>query len=116
MIAGTTDQGLFQDQRDDMDGYRFDVPNGTYQVDLHFAELQRDTVDRRRFEVSIEGDQVLPNLDVFDEAGGRYVALTRTFVVTVEDGHLDIGFDELDGHPIINAILVTGLPEGAPGT
>jgi subtilisin family serine protease len=115
-IAGTPDQGLFQDLRLSMDGYRFDVPNGRYQVDLHFAELQRTAVDQRRFEVSIEGEQVLPNLDVFDEAGGRFVALTRSFVVTVEDGHLDVGFDELDGDPIVNAILVTGLPEGAPGT
>ena len=61
-------------------------------------------------------EQVLPNLDVFDSAGGRYVALTRSFVVTVADGSLDIAFDALTGRAIINAILVTGLPEGAPGT
>ena len=44
------------------------------------------------------------------------MALTPSFVVTVADGSLDIAFDALTGRAIINAILVTGLPEGAPGT
>jgi malectin (di-glucose binding ER protein) len=115
-IDGTPDQGLFQDQRESMDAYRFDVPDGTYKVDLHFAELTRNNANERRFEVSIEGEQVLPNIDVFEEAGGRYIALTRTFVVTVSDGHLDIEFVDLTRQSTISAILVTGLPEGAPGT
>ena len=46
----------------------------------------------------------------------RYVALDQTFVVEVTDGTLDIEFAAPRGHkPIVNAILVTELPAGAPG-
>ena len=114
-IAGTTDDGLYQDARIAMTGYRFAVPDGTYQVDLQFAEIQVGKAGQRRFNVSIEGEQVIGSLDVLAAAGGKDTALDRTFVVTVTDGQLDIGFAAQRGDkPIINAILVTEIPEGAP--
>ena len=39
-IAGTDRDPLYQDLRTAMSAYRFAVPNGVYQVDLSFAELQ----------------------------------------------------------------------------
>ncbi len=116
-IAGTEDDSLYQERRTGMTNYRFAVPDGTYQVDLLFAEIDNVKAGGRRFEVSIEGELVLPSLDVFAAAGGKNIALERSFVVNVEDGLLDIVFAAQRGDkPIVNAILVTGLPEGAPGT
>ena len=116
-IDGTEEDGLYQDLRAGMTSYRFDVPDGTYRVDLLFAEIDNVKVGARKFDVSIEGDVVLPGLDVRAAAGGRNTALDRTFVVQVSDGQLDIDFVAQRGdQPIINAIMVTGLPEGAPGT
>ena len=116
-IDGTEDDGLYQDARVGMTSYRFDVPDGVYKVDLRFAEIANVKANGRKFDVTIEGDVVLPGLDVFAAAGGKNTALDRTFIVSVTDGHLDIGFVAQRGDkPIINAILVTGLPEGAPGT
>ena len=37
-ISGTKDSSLYQDERWAMAGYRFDLPNGRYQVTLGFAE------------------------------------------------------------------------------
>jgi hypothetical protein len=116
-IAGTEDDGLYQDARIGMSSYRFDVPDGTYRVDLRFAEIASVKVGGRKFDVSLEGNVVLPSLDIMAAAGAKNTALDRSFVVTVNDGHLDVGFAAQRGDkPIINAILVTGLPEGAPGT
>jgi hypothetical protein len=116
-IEGTEDDGLYQDARVGMSSYRFDVPDGTYKVDLRFAEITNIKEGGRKFDVSIEGDTVLPGLDVYAAAGGKNIALDHTFIVTVSDGQLDIGFVPQRGDkPMINAILVTGLPEGAPGT
>ena len=116
-IAGTVDDGLYQDARTGMSSYRFDVPDGTYRVDLLFAEIENMKVGARKFDVSLEGNVVLPGLDVRAAAGDKNTALDRSFVVTVSDGHLDVGFASQRGDKaIINAILVTGLPEGAPGT
>jgi hypothetical protein len=112
-IAGTDDPTLYQSQRLGMKSYRFDVPDGRYTVDLHFAELQANGKGKRVFHVTIEGSPVLFGFDVFAAGGGRYVAVERTFEVDVADGHLDVGFVPQEGlPPIVNAILVTGLPPG----
>ena len=75
-----------------MSAYRFAVPNGVYQVDLSFAELQLKKAGARVFSVSLEGTAVISNLDVFAAAGGQRVAYDRSFIVEVTDGVLDIGF------------------------
>jgi subtilisin family serine protease len=116
-IANTTDDGRYKNLREDMTAYKFNVANGLYQVELSFAELQFRHVADRIFDVSLEGTRVLRSLDIVDEAGARYTALDKTFVVEVTDGTLDIEFAAPRGHkPIVNAILVTHLPEGSPGT
>jgi subtilisin family serine protease len=108
-IAGTEDDALYQNNRERMTSYRFDVPNGTYTVDLKFAEFDHNRADRRVFHVTLEGSPVLFNFDVFAEAG-RNAALDRTFTVEVFDGQLDIGFASVRDKAMINAILVTETP------
>lgn len=47
-IAGTDDDPLFQSARKDPVEYRFDgLPNGVYQVDLYFAELENMKPNKR---------------------------------------------------------------------
>jgi len=68
------------------------------------------------FSVGLEGSGVLSNFDVVAAAGGRYIAVDRSFTVEVADGVLDISFASQRGDkPIINAILVTEMPPGSPG-
>jgi subtilisin family serine protease len=113
-IAGTTEDPIYQDLRSGMTGYRFDVPDGQYRVDLSFAELVAKRAGARVFSVTIEGTTVLAGLDVFAVAGGRFIAVDRSFVVNVSDGQLDIGFTPQRGDvPIVNGILVTEMPPGS---
>jgi len=115
-IAGTTRDPLYQDLRSGMTAYRFVVPNGTYKVDLSFAELQLTKTGARVFNVGLEGSSVLSNFDVLAAAGGRNTAVDRSFTIEVTDGVLDISFVAQRGDkPIINAILVTEMPPGSPG-
>jgi subtilisin family serine protease len=112
-IAGTTEDGLYQDLRTGMTGYQFDVPNGHYRVDLAFAEIVAKKAGARVFTVRIEGQTVIADLDVF-AAAGRNAALPYRFEVDVSDGQLDIGFAAQRGDaPIVNGILVTELPPGS---
>ena len=100
-----------------MKSYQFDVPNGHYRVDLRFAELVERKKGARIFNVTIEGDPVIPYIDVVAEAPGRYVALDRSFEVDVSDGQLNIDFGaHIGDKAFVNAILVTELPPGSPGT
>ncbi|MFD8410361.1 S8 family serine peptidase [Streptomyces sp. NPDC059650] len=112
-IAGTDEQQLFRSAREGMYEYRFDnVPNGTYTVELGFAELSSTKPNKRVFDVLAEGTQVLPSLDVALEAGS-YTALTRTYTVTVTDGVLNLRFVTHTGFgkPLLNTLRVTDRPD-----
>lgn len=112
-IAGTDDQRLFRNAREGMYEYRFDnVPNGTYTVELGFAELSSTRPNKRVFDVLAEGRQVLPSLDIALEAG-TYTALTRTYTVKVTDGVLNVRFVTHTGFgkPLLNTLRVTDRPD-----
>ena len=117
-IYGADDERVFQSQRygnGGSFGYRFDVPNGTYEVELRFAEIYSriDAPGQRVFDVEIEGQTVLNDLDVVAQADGQFRALVRTFNALVGDERLNVTFarDWQNGvdNPIINAIRVTRL-------
>jgi fibronectin type 3 domain-containing protein len=112
-IAGTSDPQLYRSDRWDSGtapemAYTFNVPNGSYTVKLHFVEHWSggQAVGRRVFDVAIENQLVLDNLDIFSEVGG-YTLLVKTFQVTVADGQLNINFAHGSADdPIIGAIEI----------
>ena len=115
-IEGTDEDVRYQTQREDTDGYRFEVADGIYKVDLSFAEFTANKVGNRVFAIDLEGNEVVPALDVFKQSGGKFIAYDLSFVVEVSDGVLDLDFLMPKGHKsIVNSILVTQLPPGAPG-
>lgn len=105
-IAGTQDDTLYQSEHWGMTGYRFDLPVGTYNVQLKFAEIYYWARNLRVFDVQIEGQTVLSALDIFAVAD-RFTAYDRSFTVQVSDGSLDITFTPIKNPPKINAIRVT---------
>jgi sugar lactone lactonase YvrE len=113
-IEGTLDQRLYQSERYSMAGYAFDVPVGYYEVTLKFAEIFRDydRAGQRIFSVSIEGNQVITDLDLVAQVG-QFRPYDRTFAVPVTDGQLTIEFSpkRFNDAPKINAILVRQLSE-----
>ena len=76
-VAGTSDPTLFQDGRMTPDSgplvYTFPVANGSYHVNLYFAELYSGDsfVGGRVFNVKVEGTTVLQNFDIFAAAGAN---------------------------------------------
>ena len=112
-IALTLDDKLYQDLRSSMLEYRFDgLPNGVYEVDLRFAELRAMPPGRHLFDVLIEGNTVLPALDIAAEVGS-FAADDHVFYVVVTDGQLNIRFITRTGFgsPIINALQVVHRPD-----
>ena len=90
-IAGTEDDALYQTERYGSFTYNLPVPNGTYSVKLHFAELYWDAAGQRVFNVAAEGRPVLQGYDIVKKAG-PLTAITETFPVTVTDGQLTLAF------------------------
>lgn len=112
-IAGTSDATLYQSERYAMSAYKFDVPNGAYEVALRFAEIYWTRAGGRVFSVQIEGATVLANLDLFSVAGVN-VAYNRIFTVNVSDGVLNITFSASADSPKVSAIRVTSLALAGP--
>ncbi len=92
-IAGTPNSGLYQNERYGQNfSYNIPVSNGTYLVNLNFAELYVNAAGQRVFNVNVEGQSVLQNFDIWSQAGGQNKALTKSAQVTVTDGVLNINF------------------------
>jgi hypothetical protein len=90
-------------------GYKFDVPDGNYEVELHFAEVYYNSGGARVFDIKIEDQVVANDFDIWSYAGGKNKAVRRNFTAQVSDGRLDIDFiPETDDEPTIHAIRVSG--------
>lgn len=95
-----------------MTEYRFDaVPNGTYEVELGFAEPAAMKPGQRVFDVTAEGAEKVSDIDVRLESGGVRTALAKTFTVKVTDGGLEVGLSAIRGDTLINSIRVTQRPD-----
>ncbi len=89
-VAGTNDPTLYQTERYGQKlVYNVPVPNGTYTVNLLFAEMYFTSVGQRVFDVALQGQTVLSNFDIFAVAGAQ-TAVQRSFAVTVSNGTLNI--------------------------
>jgi hypothetical protein len=104
-IANTNDPHIYQTERYKLTGYALAVPNGSYQVRLHFAESFYTAPGRRIFSVNVEGTPI-SNIDVFAEAGATRTALIKTANVTVSDGQLNLSFTASVGETMIDGIEV----------
>ncbi|MDP0500814.1 MAG: malectin domain-containing carbohydrate-binding protein [Verrucomicrobiota bacterium JB022] len=112
-VLGTSDDALFQSFRYGRQElqYVFEVPNGTYEVELYFIEPwyglgNTQSKGWRLFDVAINDETVLERLDLFAEAG-RAKALKRTVTAQAKDGKLVVHFPQIEaGQAVISAIAV----------
>ena len=104
-IANTPAPALYQTCRYGNFIYTFGVPNGNYAVTLKFAELSRFGPSQRVFSVAINASPVLTNFDIYTQAGGAFIALDKTFPVTVTGGTINIQFTAGSSDlPLVNSI------------
>lgn len=122
-IDGTTEDALYQTERWSTDlKYDVPVPNGSYTVILHFAEIYTVGINQagmRVFNVDIEGGAAqLDNYDIFAQVGGNY-AVKETFTdIEVTDGVMNIDLAQVVENPKISAIEIigSGAPSGGNGS
>jgi len=112
-ISGTTTAALYQTERYGTFQYQFAVPNGSYMVNLKFAELYFAATGQRRFNVAINGNAVLTNFDVVAAAGGGLKAVDKAFPVAVTNGQIAIQFIPVLSTPTVNAIEI--VPQSGVG-
>ena len=79
-VTNTNDSGLYQCERfGNPFTYAFNVPPGSYQVTLKFAELYQTTATARVFDVLINGAIVMNDYDIFADTGAEFRAVSKAF-------------------------------------
>lgn len=116
-IFGTPDGALFQSAAKGIEGYRFDVPDGEYELELGFADtsgrgsalaymLERKTDDASKgavFSIVANGEILEKDFSPCN-ANGYCFACIRKYIVKAKDGAIDIRFIPVTGQPFLNAI------------
>lgn len=108
-VANTEDDPLYNYARSkngSFTGYNIPLANGNYTVVLQLAETFFTEDNKRVFDVRAEGNLAINDIDLHAASGGKWVAIERTFPVTVSDGNLDLDLSASVNNPLINAIVV----------
>ena len=122
-ITGTPDGPVYQTWRENLEGYRFDVAAGRYEVELLMADASRSGEPAAfllgrggsgapkadsRFSISICGRQVETDFSPAD--GGNYRrAFRRRYIVDNENGCVDVVFTPIEGKPHLAGIKIRKL-------
>lgn len=110
-IDNTDTQQIFRTQRYGLVTYKIRVPNGRYRVKLQFAETYYDNAGERSFDVSIENEDVVNDLDVFSQTG-KNSAYEVEHDVDVNDETIDIYLPSEVDYNILNGIVVNQISTG----
>lgn len=92
-IDNTTDDNLYQSERyaGDFTYTSLTIPNGTYTVRLHFAELFWTVTDRRIFDIFINNVLFLNDYEIVAVTGGAFIAVIEEKTnVAVSGGVIDV--------------------------
>jgi len=92
--------------------YSFDIPDGSYVVNVLFANIYSGTTDigDRVFDVAFEGGILLDNIDPVAIAGASGVASVRSVLVDVVDGNgLQIEFLREVQNPTFSGLEVLAI-------
>jgi glucose/arabinose dehydrogenase/N-acetylneuraminic acid mutarotase len=109
-IDETLEGPLFQEVRIGADfGYAFELPNGTYEVTLHFAETEETLPAMRILDAEVEDTQVIDDLDLVAFVG-PLTAYSHTERTSLTDGVLNIDLAGVVGEAILSAIEVRSIP------
>jgi hypothetical protein len=108
-VSNAAPQAVYQSNR--YGTFSYAVPGLTagksYTVRLHFAETYWNAAGQRTFNVSINGQQVLTNFDIFAAAGGANKANVQQFTATADSsGKISIQFTTVKDNAQVNGIEI----------
>lgn len=103
-VRGTTQPPVYFTYREGLDGFRFDVPNGAYHLELRFAEPSATAAGQRVFDVLVNGRVVVAALDLFAQAGTGWAVPIELPVVAAGGEGVQVTFRAIRGKPVLSAI------------
>ena len=109
-ISGTQEDGLYRSARSGANfGYSLALPDGTYDVVVHAAELVYGSPLQRVFDVAMEGVTRLQGIDLVALKGKEYAWQSPASRVVVSGGSLEIDFVGTLGEALVAAVEVRSM-------
>ncbi len=120
-ILGTDNDPVYQTQQVGIKQFKFDVPDGEYELALHFAELvggetkealaynldnnhKKEIEEQRIFDVSVNGTLLMSKVNLAANFGYT-TAVKKTTRITVQNGKgILIEFNAIQGKAVLNAV------------
>ncbi|MHC3821648.1 malectin domain-containing carbohydrate-binding protein, partial [Streptomyces sp. DT9] len=87
------------------------VPNGTYEVELGFAEPAAMKPGQRVFDVTAEGAEKVSDIAVRLESGGVRTARAKTTTDKVTPARPEVGLAAIRGDTLIKSTRETQRPD-----
>ena len=120
-IIGTALEPIYQTQRTGIQQFRFDVPNGVYEITFHFAELlspskgndlvynlgntvAAEEFKERAFNVILNGQELITNLSTSGYLEPLHAVLSKHKVIVNNNTGIILDFTPIKGEPILNGI------------
>lgn len=107
-IQGTEDDYVFQSERKGIITYKFKVPNGNYKIKFLFSDNMNDSSGKTIFNIIAEDSLIQKDIDVYSIVGKNNLYQIET-IISVQDGILDIYFEESIDSAFVNAIIVESI-------
>lgn len=125
-IIGTALDPIYQTQRIGLEGYKVDVPDGKYEIVMHFAELmgaemttvlpynllpsyKKTAKEDRVFSVYLHGHLIANRLDLPKQFGPARAVRKKATVIIKDNKGIYLQFKGIEGRPVLNALEVRRL-------
>lgn len=125
-ILNTFSSPLYQTQRIGLKEYRLDVPDGKYEITMHFAELvgsemttvlpynllaryKKPTTEERVFNIYLDKVKIASELNLPKRFGPAVAVSKKAVAIVRNDRGIHLKFEALAGRPVLNALEVTRL-------
>jgi beta-galactosidase len=109
-VLGTEDDPLYRTFRRSLKEYRFDVPDGNYEVELRFVEPGVESKVTRVFSITMNEKTLIDKLDLVRTVGSLRAA-ARTVQASAAGGNgIDLHFQQISGETLLSAIRIQRLP------
>jgi beta-galactosidase len=122
-ILGTDLDPIYQTQRTGIEQFKLDVPDGEYEITLHFAEFLSpangndlaynlgfgpppEEFKERSFNVSVNGKEVLSGFNNSEYLQPERAVATKHHVTAINNEGITVAFKAIKGETILNGIQV----------
>ena len=116
-IDNTKDDFIYQSQRSGANfSYSVPIANGNYNVSLYLSELSFTDFSQRVFDVALEGQEALDNVDIYKLTNNAFLdgkndanIVKIPNLAIVRDGALDLNFTSVVGDAALAGIEITPI-------